>query len=81
MMLFVACTGPPFTGGTIVADELKEDTEADDDDVKAVEPESCEEREFWLLMVLMVWLNPGRPFAVPLVWNTGAVFVRARVWA
>ena len=52
-----------------------EDSEAEDDDVYAVEPESCDDRELWLI----VWLSPG-PERLPalLPENTGAVFVLER---
>ena len=55
MMLFVAWTGPPFgiamdCGGTSVAELDMDESEAEDDDVYAVEPESCDERELWLIV-------------------------------
>jgi hypothetical protein len=67
--------------------ELVIEDKVDDEEVYAVEPESWEERELWL----MVWLKPGMPPVVLLmlppallVENTGAVFVLARgpwTWA
>lgn len=91
MMLFVAITLPPFWaicggvgvvavgGGTRVAELVMDDNDVEDDDVNAVDPESWDDRELWL----MVWLNPGRPFPVLRAeGKTGAVFVRARgPWA
>jgi hypothetical protein len=76
MILFVATTDPPFAvgGGTSVAELVIEDSEVEEEDVYAVEPDSCEERELWL----MVWLNPGPALPAVLVGNTGAVFVLAR---
>lgn len=83
MILFVATTGPPFAidcGATSVAELVIEDKEVVEDDVYAVEPESCEERELWLI----VCAKPGRPLLLLmlppalLVENTGAVFVLAR---
>jgi hypothetical protein len=55
MILFVATTVPPFCcgidcGGTSVAELVIEDKEVDDEDVYEVEPESCEERELWLIV-------------------------------
>jgi hypothetical protein len=49
-----------------------EEREVDEEEVYAVEPDSCEDLEAWLI----VWLNPGRP-ALPtlLAEKTGAVFV------
>jgi hypothetical protein len=66
--------------GTSVAELVIEDKEVVEDDVNAVEPESCEERELWLI----VCERPGRPLVLLmlppalLVVNTGAVFVLAR---
>jgi hypothetical protein len=83
MMLFVATTGPPFcaicgVGGTSVPELVMDDNEVDEDEVKAVEPESCEDREVWL----MVWLRVGRPLPALLEEKTGAVLVLARgPWA
>ena len=74
MILFVAWTGPPFTAGTSVAELVIDDNEVDEDEVYAVEPDSCEDRALWL----MVWLNPVGLFPALLVENTGAVFVLAR---
>lgn len=55
-----------------------DDNEVDEDEVKAVEPESCEDREVWL----MVWLRVGRPLPALLEEKTGAVLVLARgPWA
>jgi hypothetical protein len=55
MILFVATTGPPFAcaiscGATRVAELVIEDKEVDDEEVYAVEPESWEERELWLMV-------------------------------
>jgi hypothetical protein len=73
MMLFVATTGPPFVGigvgGTRVAELVIEDKDVVDEELKAVEPDSCDDRELWLI----VWLKPAL-----LVWKTGAVFVLER---
>ena len=80
MILSVATTGPPFwaicVGATNVAELVIDDSEVvEDDEVYAVDPESCEEREAWL----MVWLNPGAlPVRAPLEGKTGAVFVLER---
>lgn len=73
MMLFVATTEPPVGGGTMVAELAREDSDVEEDEVKAVEPESCEDLELWL----MVWLSPEIPLAL-LVENAGAVFVLER---
>ena len=84
-MLFVATTLPPFAwgmdcGGTSVAELVIEDKEVVEDEVYAVEPESCEERELWLI----VCPRPGRPLVLLMLppalleENTGAVFVLAR---
>lgn len=57
MILFVATTTfPPFVVGigTRVAELVIDDKEVDEEDVKAVEPESWEDREVWL----MVWFSP-----------------------
>ncbi len=52
-----------------------DDSEVDEDEVKAVDPESWDDRELWL----MVWLSPGRPLLVFLaVLKTGAVLVLER---
>jgi hypothetical protein len=45
----------------------------DDEEVYAVEPESWEDRELWLI----VWVNP-EPLPTLLVEKTGAVFVLER---
>ena len=37
-------------GGTSVAELDMDESEAEDDDVYAVEPESCDERELWLIV-------------------------------
>lgn len=71
MILFVATTDPPLAGATRVAELVMEESEVEDDEAYAVEPEIWEDREAWL----MVWLRPGRPAVVLLVGNTGAVFV------
>lgn len=49
MMLFVATTFP-VVGGTRVAELVIDDNEVDEEEVKAVEPDSCEEREVWLMV-------------------------------
>jgi hypothetical protein len=81
MILFVATTGPPFggaidCGGTSVPELVMEESEVDEDDVYAVEPESCDERELWLI----AWFKPVRPLllAALFVEKIGAVFVLAR---
>jgi hypothetical protein len=53
-----------------------EESEVDEDDVYAVEPESCDERELWLI----AWFKPVRPLllAALFVEKIGAVFVLAR---
>jgi hypothetical protein len=57
-----------------VAELDKDDKEVVDDEVVyAVEPESWDDRELWLI----VWLNPG-PLPALLVEKTGAVFVLER---
>ena len=48
--------------------------EVESDAVKAVDPDSWEEREAWLI----VWLNPERLFTALLGWNTGAALVLER---
>ena len=63
MMLFVATTFP-FMTGTRVAELVMDDSEVEEEEVKAVEPDSWEER-------LMVWLRP----VIFLEENTGAVLV------
>lgn len=79
-MLFVATTGPPFcacaigVGGTSVAELVMEDREVEDEDAYAVDPESWEDRELWL----MVWLRVGYGPPALRELNTGAVFVRER---
>jgi hypothetical protein len=77
MILFVACTGPPF--GTSVAELVIEEREVEDEFVYAVEP------EIWLLLDawLMVWAKPGRlPAPFERVLKIGAVFVLERgPWA
>lgn len=60
MILSVATTGPPFVGigvccGTRVAELVIDDKDVDDEEVKAVDPDSCEDRELWLI----VWLKPA----------------------
>jgi hypothetical protein len=59
MMLFVATTGPPFCAigvcGTSVAELVMEEREVDEEDAYAVDPDSCEDRELWLI----VWLRVG----------------------
>jgi hypothetical protein len=85
MILFVATTGPPFgcaidCGATSVAELVIEDKEVVDDEVNAVEPDSCDERELWLI----VCPKPGRPLVLLMLppalldENTGAVLVLAR---
>jgi hypothetical protein len=81
MILFVATTGPPFGvaiggGGTSVAELVMEEREVDEDEVYAVVPESCDERELWLI----VWLRLDRPLLLLTLFveNIGAVFVLAR---
>jgi hypothetical protein len=70
MILFVATTFAPFGGGTNVVELLMDDSDVDDE-VYAVDPDSWDERELWLI----VWFNPGAPrFEL----NTGAVLVRER---
>jgi len=71
MMLFVATTGPPFVGGTSVAELVIEDSDVEEEDVYAVEPDSWEDLEFWFI----VWLGLGTLLPALLVENTGAVFV------
>ena len=57
-----------------VAELDKDDKEVVDDEVVyAVEPESWEDLELWLI----VWLNPG-PLPALLVEKTGVVFVLER---
>lgn len=79
MMFAVATTFPPFwaiwvVSGTRVAELVIDDNDVEDEEVNAVEPDSWDDRELWLI----VWLNPGRPLAALLVWKTGAVFVLER---
>jgi hypothetical protein len=74
MILFVATTVPPFAGGTRVAELVMEESEVDEEDAYAVDPDTWDDREAWLI----VWLNPGRLVFVFLVGNTGAVFVLVR---
>lgn len=63
MILFVATTGPPFAGATRVAELVMEESDVEEEDAYAVEPDIWEDREAWL----MVWLRPGRPVVVFLV--------------
>ena len=74
MILFVAWTVPPVIAGTSVAELVIDDKDVEEDDVYAVEPDSWEDRELWLI----VWLNPGRLFPALLVENAGATFVLGR---
>ena len=67
MILFVAITFPFETGGTRVAELVMDESEVEDEEVKAVEPDSWED-------LLMVWLKVG----MLLVEKTGAVFVLER---
>jgi hypothetical protein len=71
MILFVATTAPPFTGGTRVAELVMDESDVVEEDAYAVEPDVREDREAWLI----VWLRPGSPVFALLVGNTGAVFV------
>ena len=77
MILFVAWTGPLFVGMSVV--ELVIDgREVEEEEVYAVEPDSWEDREAWLI----VWFNAGRPGLPELFEKTGAVFVLERAgWA
>ncbi len=54
MMLFVATTGPPFegigVGGTSVAELVIDDRDVEDEELNAVEPDSCDDRELWLIV-------------------------------
>lgn len=67
MILFVAITGPllsMFMFGTRVVELPMEESEVVDEEVKAVEPESCDDREAWLI----VWPRPG---SLPLLVGCG----------
>lgn len=51
MILFVAITEPVFDdGGTMVAELAREERDVEEEEVKAVEPESCEDLELWLIV-------------------------------
>jgi hypothetical protein len=74
--LFVAITFPPFAicGATRVAELVIDDKEVEEEEVNAVDPDSWEDRELWLI----VWFKLEPPLAALLVENTGAVFVLER---
>lgn len=54
MILSVATTEPLFmdigVGGTKVVELVIDDKEVEDEDVKAVEPDNCEDLELWLIV-------------------------------
>jgi hypothetical protein len=79
MILFVATTLPLLgaaicEGGTRVAELVIDESEVVDDEVNAVDPDSWDDRELWLI----VCPKPGSPVPALLVPKTGAVLVRER---
>lgn len=50
MILFVATTDPLVGGGSMVAELARDERDVDEEEVNAVEPESWDDLELWLIV-------------------------------